>query len=127
MQAPPALENEARRLNRLRQLGVLDTEAEAVLDAFTQLASSITGMPIALISLIDHDRQWFKSAVGLPQGGQTPRSLSFCGHAIAADEVFEVVVVKMRAWLVWVRVDAVNGKHLHDRCRTVRRLLMRIV
>lgn len=90
MQAPPVLENEARRLNRLRQLGVLDTEAEAVLDAFTQLASSITGMPIALISLIDHDRQWFKSAVGLPQGGQTPRSLSFCGHAIAADEVFEV-------------------------------------
>ena len=90
MQAPPALENEARRLNRLRQLGVLDTEGEAVLDAFTQLASSITGMPIALISLIDHDRQWFKSAVGLPQGGQTPRSLSFCGHAIAADEVFEV-------------------------------------
>ncbi len=90
MQAPPVLENEAWRLNRLRQLGVLDTEAEAVLDAFTQLASSVTGMPIALISLIDHDRQWFKSAVGLPQGGQTPRSLSFCGHAIAADEVFEV-------------------------------------
>ncbi len=91
MQRPPALENEAQRLARLRELGVLDTEAEAVLDSFTELASAITGMPIALISLVDEDRQWFKSAVGFPQGGQTPRELSFCGHAIAADEeVFEV-------------------------------------
>lgn len=90
MQAPPALENEAQRLRRLRQLAVLDTEAEAVLDAFTELAASITGMPIALITLVDHDRQWFKSAVGMPQGGQTPRSLSFCGHAIGGDKIFEV-------------------------------------
>ncbi len=90
MQVPPELENEAQRLRRLRQLGVLDTEAEAVLDAFTELAASITGMPIALITLVDNDRQWFKSAVGMPQGGQTPRSLSFCGHAIAGDEIFEI-------------------------------------
>lgn len=91
MQRPPALENEAQRLARLRQLGVLDTEAEAVLDSFTELATAITGMPIALISLIDEDRQWFKSAVGFDQGGQTPREVSFCGHAIAAgEEVFEV-------------------------------------
>ncbi len=91
MQAPPALANETQRLARLRELGVLDTEAEAVLDSFTELATAITGMPIALISLIDEDRQWFKSAVGFPQGGQTPRALSFCGHAIATgDDVFEV-------------------------------------
>ncbi len=91
MQAPPALANETQRLARLLELGVLDTEAEAVLDSFTELATAITGMPIALISLIDEDRQWFKSAVGFPQGGQTPRELSFCGHAIAAgDDVFEV-------------------------------------
>lgn len=90
MQSPPELENEAQRLRRLHQLGVLDTDAEAVLDAFTELAASITGLPIALITLVDHDRQWFKSAVGMPQGGQTPRSLSFCGHAIAEDKLFEI-------------------------------------
>lgn len=90
MQSPPKLENEAQRLRRLHQLGVLDTDAEAVLDAFTELAASITGLPIALITLVDHDRQWFKSAVGMPQGGQTPRSLSFCGHAIAEDKLFEI-------------------------------------
>ncbi len=90
MQAPPTPPNEAQRLKRLRQLGVLDTEAEAVLDAFTELAASITGLPIALISLVDEDRQWFKSAVGLTQGDETPRTVSFCGHAINGDEVFEI-------------------------------------
>lgn len=91
MLRPPALENEAQRLARLRDLGVLDTDAEAVLDSFTELAAAITGMPIALISLIDDHRQWFKSAIGFPQGSQTPREFSFCGHAIAASEdVFEV-------------------------------------
>lgn len=91
MQRPPTLDNEALRLDRLRRLGVLDTEAEAVLDSFTELAAAITGMPIALISLIDDDRQWFKSAIGIPQGGETPREFSFCGHAIASgDDVFEV-------------------------------------
>lgn len=90
MQSPPELRDEARRLSRLHQLQVLDTGPEAVLDHLTELAAAITGMPIALISLIDHDRQWFKAAVGLDQGGQTPRSISFCGHAIASDELFEV-------------------------------------
>ncbi|MFD0669752.1 hybrid sensor histidine kinase/response regulator [Ramlibacter sp. MAHUQ-53] len=91
MLAPPVPEDEARRLERLRRLGLLDTGAEAVLDSFTDLAASVTGMPIALISLVDSDRQWFKSARGLPQGGQTPREVSFCGHAVAAgDELFEV-------------------------------------
>ncbi len=90
MQAPPAIENEVQRLRRLQSLDLLDTEAEAVLDAFTELAASITGMPIALITLVDRDRQWFKSAVGLPQGGETPRAFSFCGHAIAGEDLFEV-------------------------------------
>lgn len=90
MQAPPVLENETQRLRRLHRLDLLDTGGEAVLDAFTELASSLTGMPVALISLVDQDRQWFKSAVGLPQGSETPRSISFCGHAIAGEAVFEV-------------------------------------
>ncbi len=90
MKAAPLLSHDAQRLSRLRSLGLLDTPAEAVLDGFTRLAASVTGMPTALISLVDEDRQWFKSAVGLPQGAQTPRDVSFCGHAIAQDGVFEV-------------------------------------
>ena len=90
--------NEPQRLQRLQRLGLLDTEAEAVLDGFTQLAVSVTGMPIALISLIDHDRQWWKSAVGLPQGGGTHRDHSFCSHAIAQGEaLFEVEDARLDA------------------------------
>ncbi|MEJ7932224.1 ATP-binding protein [Ramlibacter sp. AN1015] len=91
MKPPPPLADEERRLCRLEALGLLDTEPEALLDDFTELAATATGMPIALISLIDRNRQWMKSAVGLPQGFETPRRISFCGHAIACDDpVFEV-------------------------------------
>lgn len=70
---------------------ILDTGAEDVFDRLTRLAAAITGRPIALVSLVDQHRQWWKSAVGpLPQGGQTPREISFCIHAIAQDELFEV-------------------------------------
>lgn len=81
---------ESRRLSRLHRLGLLDTEAEAVLDNFTQLAARMADMPIALISLIDSDRQWFKSAIGLPQGAETSRDIAFCHHAIQSGEFFEV-------------------------------------
>ena len=91
MKSPAYPANEQQRLLRLQRLALLDTEAEAVLDGFTQLAATVTGMPIALISLIDKDRQWWKSAVGLPQGSGTARDLSFCGHAISSEEdLFEV-------------------------------------
>jgi signal transduction histidine kinase/CheY-like chemotaxis protein len=91
MQAPPLPPNEARRLQRLRQLRLLDTQAEAVLDAFTEVAATVCGLPMALISLVDHDRQWFKSAVGFTQGTQTSRDVSFCAHAVAlGDGLFEV-------------------------------------
>ncbi len=82
---------EARRLRRLEQLNLLDTAAEPVLDDFPRLAVAVTGKPIALISLVDADRQWFKAAVGvLGQGCETPREVSFCTHALASDEIFEV-------------------------------------
>ncbi|MEY2801811.1 MAG: hypothetical protein RL513_1396, partial [Pseudomonadota bacterium] len=90
MQCVNIQETETRRLRRLHRLGLLDTEAESVLDNFTQLAARLTDLPIALISLIDSDRQWFKSAIGLPQGAQTPREIAFCHHAICSDEFFEV-------------------------------------
>lgn len=69
---------------------MLDTPAEEVFDSFTRLASVMTGMPIALLSLVDDDRQWFKSAVGLEQAGETTREVSFCGHAILDGDLFEV-------------------------------------
>ncbi len=101
MNAASLLPDDAPRLHRLRSLGLLDTPAEAVLDGFTRLAAVVTGMPIALISLVDEDRQWFKSAVGLPQGAQTGRDVSFCGHAIAQDGLFEVT-------------DATRDPRFHD-------------
>ncbi len=87
---PPTDPSEIRRLDRLRALGLLDTEGEALLDHFTELAARATGLPIALISLIDERRQWFKSAIGLPQGMETLREFAFCEHASQCADLFEV-------------------------------------
>lgn len=74
-------ENEAQRLQILREYRVLDTTAEQAFDDLTRLASLICGTPIALVSLVDSDRQWFKARVGL-DATQTPREHAFCAHAI---------------------------------------------
>jgi anti-sigma regulatory factor (Ser/Thr protein kinase) len=81
--------DEAARLAALRRYRILDTDPERAFDDLTLLASRICGTPIALITLIDVDRQWFKSRVGLSMT-ETSRSISFCTHAIEQNDLFVV-------------------------------------
>ncbi|WP_372859680.1 response regulator [Pseudoalteromonas sp.] len=82
-------EDELSRLKDLYEYDVLDTEAEKSFDDLTQLASDICETPISLISLIDPNRQWFKSKYGLDVD-ETNREIAFCSHAILENQVFEV-------------------------------------
>lgn len=81
--------DEATRLDALHALNVLDTPAEERFDRITRLARRLFGVPIALISLVDTHRQWFKSRQGL-EASQTGRDVSFCGHAILRDDILLV-------------------------------------
>ncbi|MBP2315268.1 ATP-binding protein [Azospirillum soli] len=86
---PPWPLNEPARLGRLKRYAVLDTPAEEVFDRITGLAARHFGMPIALVSLIDETRQWFKSHYGLDVPS-TGRRLAFCAYAILEDKVMVV-------------------------------------
>ena len=81
MKAPPIPGDEPQRLAALRRYGLLDTPPEKVFDDLTALAAHVCQTPIALISLVDSERQWFKSSFG-PFPAETERSCSFCGHAV---------------------------------------------
>ena len=89
MKAPATPENDSQRLRALQALNVLDTEPEERFDRLTRLAKRLFDVPIALVSLVDENRQWFKSKVGL-EACETSRDISFCGHAILGDEIFVV-------------------------------------
>jgi PAS domain S-box-containing protein len=93
-------ENESSRLQKLLDYNILDTLEEKEYDELTRLAAFICDTPIALISLVDRDRQWFKSKVGL-DASETNRDVAFCAHAILGDSIFMVP-------------DAANDIRFHD-------------
>jgi GAF domain-containing protein len=86
---PPVPDNESQRLQALHDLEILDTKEERVFDGLTSLAAYICKTPIALITLIDSDRQWFKARHNVAET-ETPRDISFCAHAILQDGIFTV-------------------------------------
>lgn len=84
------ISEESRRMEQLRDLLILDSAPESMFDSIVKLASDVCGVPIALVSLVDAERQWFKANIGLPGVNETPRDVAFCAHAIQGDALFEV-------------------------------------
>ena len=89
MLAPPAPADEQERLSQLRSLGILDTPPEERFDRVTRMARRIFDVPIALVSLVDENRQWFKACFGL-EVRETERRISFCGHTILNKEALVI-------------------------------------
>ena len=89
MKTPALPENEAERLEALARYEILDTPPEQAFDDLTMLASHILDVPIAVVSLVDEARQWFKSTVGIDVR-ETPREHAFCAHAILGKDVLVV-------------------------------------
>jgi phosphoribosyl 1,2-cyclic phosphodiesterase/CheY-like chemotaxis protein len=85
----PLPPDEDKRLRALQECGLLDTAAEERFDRFTRIAAALFDVPIALVSLVDRERQWFKSRRGL-DARETARDSAFCAHAILSDDVLQV-------------------------------------
>ncbi len=101
MQIAPLPHDEAERLQALHACALLDTPRDPLLDDITALAAQTCGTPIALITLVDRHRQWFKSVHGLEGFSETTRDISFCAHAILSDVLLEVA-------------DAAHDVRFHD-------------
>lgn len=84
------IEAEKVRLSAVRKLNILDSPTEPVFDSIAKLASEVCDMPIALISILDENRQWFKANIGLPEIKETDRASAFCSYTILSDELLMV-------------------------------------
>ena len=89
MQTAPIPQDEEERLAAVHRIAILDTKPEERFDALTREAVQKLNVPMAMVSILDADREWYKSCVGFNQK-ETDRSLSFCGHALLADDLFIV-------------------------------------
>ena len=87
MKKPDIPKNEPDRIQTLHSLGILDTPPEERFDRITRMAKRLFNVPIALVSIVDENRQWFKSCVGVDVS-ETPRDISFCGHTILGNDIF---------------------------------------
>lgn len=94
MKEPDFPEDEALRIATLNNLSILDTRSEERYDRLTRIAQQVFDAPIVIISLVDTDRQWFKSCLGVDLA-EVPRSISFCGHTILRDNVFVIPDTKL--------------------------------
>lgn len=89
MRAPEVPHNEQERLEAVRSLNILDTAPEDNFERITRMAATIMDVPIACVTIVDSERQWFKSHYGLGVT-ETPRDISFCGHTINSNALFVV-------------------------------------
>jgi diguanylate cyclase (GGDEF)-like protein/PAS domain S-box-containing protein len=89
-QSAPLPANEAQRLAALRALEVLDSAPEGIFDSLANTAAALCNAPIALVSLVDEKRQWFKSTIGLEDVSEMPRDIAFCAHVVASGEMMEI-------------------------------------
>jgi GAF domain-containing protein len=89
MKTAPIPKNEKERLEAVHRLGILDTKPEKRFDALTQEAVEKLKIPMAMVSIIDANREWFKSCAGSIQK-EGERNISFCGHALLSTDIFVV-------------------------------------
>lgn len=130
MKEPGISLTEDTRIETLKALKILDTPPEERFDRLTRIAKRTFNVPTALVSLIDGKRQWFKSSIGI-EVSETPRSISFCGHAILSDDIFIIRDTKVDERFAdnplvqgepWIRfyagypLKAMNGERLGTFC-----------
>ena len=89
MKPAPIYPNEDERLKIIKEMGILDTPPDPKFDALTKEAVTKLHVPIATVTIMDKNREWYKSCQGLPNR-EGPRETSFCGHAMYADQIFIV-------------------------------------